>query len=158
MWKEIDPDDLKSALTKPELDLFNQGASATGDPDRLNRILDEVVGLVRGKVAAYAENRVGMGPDDTIPEELYGPAIEIARYKFLTAFPEGRLFLDEGRTQCYKDALKFLDDVSKGTLFIELSGTTQFVPDSNRYGSRDDALCNPSLSGNRNLINFDFFH
>jgi hypothetical protein len=158
MWQGLDPDDLKSALTQPELDLFNQSQSSIDSPDRVLRILDETVGMVRGKVAAFAENRVSMGEDDTIPEELYGAAINIARYQFLTSFPEGKLFLDDGRTQLYKDALKQLDDAAKGTLFVQLSGSVQFVPDANRFGSRDDAVNDPTLFRNRNVIDFGFWH
>jgi hypothetical protein len=164
MWQEIDPDDLKSSLTQPELDLFEQGSSATGSPDRLPRILDEVVSMIRGRVAAFAENRVGMGKDDEIPEELYGAAMEIARYRFLSSFPQGKLFNDETRTQLYKDALKQLDAAAKGLLFVELAGNVQFVPDANRFGSRDDALQNPALFQspfgrcNPDLIDFGFWH
>ncbi len=164
MWQQLDPDDVRNAVTQPELDLFNQGSSADGSPDRLSRILEEVVSLVRGKVAAFPENRVNMGEGDTIPEELYGPAIEIARYKLLTAFPEGKLFLDEGRTQCYRDALTFLNDAAKGLLHVELGSANKFIPDAVAFSTRDDDVANrlffPSSNGepNRNLIDFGFWH
>jgi hypothetical protein len=158
MWTQLDPDDMLNELTQPERDLFGSGASATGMPDRLARILDVVVAQVRGKVAAYAENRVGMGPDDTIPEELYGAAIELSRHKLLNSFPGGKLFIDEGRLQAYKDALKQLDDVAKGFLFVELGSTRQFAADQIGFGSRDDYLCDLRFPRNRNVIDFGFNH
>lgn len=158
MWQQLDPDDMLNQLTQPERDLFGTGASATGMPDRLPRVLEMVVAQVRGKVAAFAENRDGMGADDTIPEELYGAALEIARYRFLTSFPQGKMFIDEARTQCYKDALKQLDDVAKGLLFIELGATRQFVQDAIAFGSRDDSVTDRTISRNSNVIDFGFSH
>jgi hypothetical protein len=158
MWQQLDPDDLLNQLTQPERDLFGTGSAASGIPDRLSRILEWVVSQVRGRVAAFSENRVGMGPDDTIPEELYGAAIELARYTFLTSFPGGTLFIDAARTRCYTDALKQLDDVAKGLLFVELGSARQFVADASRFGSRDDYLNDRSKPCNINVVDFGFHH
>jgi hypothetical protein len=158
MWQQLDPDDMLNVLTQPERDLFGSGSSATGMPDRLGQILSQVVSLVRGKVAAFAENRAGMGPDGTIPEELYSDAVEIARFKFLTAFPQGKLFLDDARIQLYKDAIKHLDDCAAGKLFIEFAAARVFVPDAMKFASRDDYLADPSKLPNINVVDFGFWH
>ncbi len=158
MWMQLDPDDMLNALTQPERDLFGVGASATGMPDRLAQIISWVVSLVRGKVAAFAENRVGMGPDLTIPEELYGDAIEIVRYKFLTSFPQAKLFIDDARMQSYKDAIKHLDDAATGKLFIEFVTARAFAPDQLRFASRDDFLSDRSKVPNINVPDYGFWH
>lgn len=158
MWQQLDPDDLLNQLTQPERDLFGTGSAAAGIPDRLPRILEWVVAQVRGRVAAFPENRKNMGADDTVPEELYGAAIEIARYQFLTSYPGGTLFIDAARMRCYTDALKQLDDVAKGLMFVELGSNRTFVPDSVAFGSRDDYLCDPRFPRNRNVIDFGFYH
>lgn len=142
MWLQFDPDDMLSALSQPERDLFGEGSLEENQPDRLQRILDWVVSLVRGKIAAWPQNRTRMGEGDTIPEELYGDAVEIARYKFLTSFPQGKTFLDESRTALYKDAIKHLEDAAAGKLVIEPPGSTVFDPGLSNFGSMDNALGN----------------
>lgn len=123
--------DLSNALTKPELNLFNTGSGGPGSTDRLASIVTWVVSLVRGKVAAWPENLNKMGPGaspaigstpaviGTIPEELYSDAIEISRFKLLTSFPQGKMFIDDARLEGYRVANKHLDDVANGKLVIE---------------------------------------
>lgn len=158
MWRELDPDDLMNALTQPERDLFGTGSQAIGFPDRLEQILDWVVSRIRGKVAANLANSDNMGPELTIPEELYGAAIQIARFDFLTAFPQGRLFIDEPRERSYMDAIKQLDDAALGTLLVEPAGVVQFATNPAAFGSRDDFLNDRSKPFNRNVIDFMFNH
>lgn len=157
-WKTLNADDMLSALTQPERDLFGQGDSASTSADRLDAILEWVVSQVRGKVAACAQNRDNVGLAGTIPEELYGDAIAIARFQLLTAFPAGKVFLDDGRMRAYTDALQHLDDAAACTIAIEGSvpGDT-YAGDSSAFGSRDDALCDPRMRGNRNVIDFGFW-
>jgi hypothetical protein len=140
MWTQFDPDDMLNALSQPERDLFGEGSLEENQPDRLQRILDWVVSLVRGKVAAWPQNRARMGDGDTIPEELYGDAVEIARYKFLTSFPGGKAFLDESRTALYKDAVKHVDDAAAGKLVIEPPASMSFDPNMSQFGSRDNCI------------------
>ena len=157
-WKTLNADDMLSALTQPERDLFGQGDSASNSADRLDAILNWVVSKVRGKVAACAQNRDNEGPSGTIPEELYGDAIAIARFQLLTSFPAGKVFLDEGRMRAYTDAIKNLDDAAACTIAIESSVPGNlYTGDASAFGSRDDALCDPVLSRNRNVINFGFW-
>jgi hypothetical protein len=158
-WLPLAADDLLSAVTQPERDLFGSGDSASSSPDRLEQIVTWVVDQVRGKVAACAENRDVMGANGTIPAELYGDAIAICRFQLLTSFPAGRSFLDEGRMRAYSDALKHLDDAAACTIAIEppVPGDV-YTPDSSAFGSRDDALCDPTLQRNRNVIDFGFSH
>lgn len=156
MWELFDPDDMLNALTQPERDLFGTGASDPDFPDRLAQILSHVVSRVRGKVAANLGNSDAMGPEETIPEELYGAAVQIARFDFLTAFPQGKLFIDEARVRGYQDALKQLDDVSVGKLLVTPFGSTTFTANLSRFGSRDDYL--NSGKQNLNVTDFGFFH
>lgn len=163
MWEQLDPDDLRNALTEPELDLMNQDSSIALSPDRMLQVLGWVVSRVRGKVAAYPTNADNMGPEETIPEELYSAAIHIARYDLLTSFPQGNLFIDAPRARAYEDALKQLDDVAKGLLVVEPFGAVLFSANPVAFGSRDDDVANRSRSRSRdgspsrNLIPFDFW-
>lgn len=156
MWSQLDPDDLLNALTQPERDLFGTGSSDPDFPDRLAEILRWVVSRVRGKVAASLANSDNMGPEETIPEELYGAAIQIARFDFLTAFPQGALFIDAPRTLAYQGALKQLEDAAAGTLLVQPVGSTSFATNPSRFGSREDFL--QSGRQNLNVIDFGFWH
>ena len=158
-WLTLNGGDLLSILTQQERDLFGQGDSASNSPDRLVAILKWVTAQIRGKVAACAANRDLMGPVNTVPEELYGDGIVIARFQLLTSLPTpGRAFQDESRLRAYSDALKHLDDAAACTIAIEppLPGDL-YEADSSAFGSRDDALADPVLSRNRNVIDFGFW-
>jgi hypothetical protein len=156
-WNSLNADDLKSALTQPEIDLFEQGASESSSPARLDDIVGWVVDQVRGKVAACAKNRDAMGPNGSIPAELYGDAIAIARFQLLTSFPAGKMFIDDARMRAYTDALKHLDDAAACTLAVEPANTTTFTTNASAFGTRDDYLCDPTKPKNRNVLDFGFW-
>jgi hypothetical protein len=156
-WLPLIGKDILSILTQPERDLFGQGFSASSSDDRLDAILVWVVSLVRGKVAAFPENLGVMGAPGTIPPELYGAAIEIARWKLLTAFPQGRVFLDAARERSYTDALKQLDDAAEGKLIVEPGTSTTFTTNASAFGTRDDYLEDPTKRPNRNVLDFGFW-
>jgi hypothetical protein len=156
-WNSLNADDLKSALTQPEIDLFEQGASDSSSSARLDAIVGWVVDMVRGKVAACAKNRDAMGPNGTIPAELYGDAIAIARFQLLTSFPAGKMFIDDARMRAYTDALKHLDDAAACTLSVEPFGTVSFASDASAFGSRDDYLEDRTKRPNRNVLDFGFW-
>jgi hypothetical protein len=157
-WSTLSAADMLNALTAPERDLFGSGDSASTSPDRLTAIISWVVDQVRGKVAALPENRGVMGASGTLPPELYGAAIAIARYTLLTSFPAGRMFLDDARTRAYTDALKQLDDAAEGKLIVEPGTTTTFTANASAFGSRDDYLSDPTKRKNRNVEDFGFWN
>jgi hypothetical protein len=157
-WNSLNADDLLSALTQPEKDLFGTGDSGPGSGDRLDAIVVWVVDQVRGKVAALPENRGAMGASGTLPPELYGAAIAIARYTLLTSFPAGRMFLDDARTRAYTDALKQLDDAAEGKLIVEPGTSTTFSTNASAFGTRDDYLDDRTKRPNRNVMDFGFWN
>jgi hypothetical protein len=53
----------------------------------------------------------------TIPDELLGPAIAIARFKFLTHLPGTQLITKE-RSADKDEAYAYLDDVAAGKMII----------------------------------------
>jgi hypothetical protein len=156
-WNSLNSDDLLSALTQPERDLFGTGDSGPGSGDRLDSIVLWVVDMVRGKVAACAKNRDAMGPNGTIPAELYGDAVAIARFQLLTSFPAGKMFLDDARMRAYTDALKHLDDAAACTLAVESFGAVTFPSAGSAFGTRDDYLEDPTKRLNRNVMDFGFW-
>jgi hypothetical protein len=85
----------------------------------LANIVQGVTALVRGKVFSWRPNQ-GLMPQvlpGTIPDELLGPAIAIARFKFLTHLPGTQLITKE-RSADKDEAYAYLDDVSSGKMII----------------------------------------
>lgn len=164
-WVSLNEQDLRNQLSQPEMDAFNTLAPEPGQADRLTAIVQWVASLVRGRVAAYPQNRNLLDPVAVnIPPELYGAAIEIARYKLLSSFPQGRTFIDEARIAAYKDANKQLDDVAKGLIAIEQPPTAQFDLSPSAFNSQD-YQANPDTSGvvaspnkYRQGLSFGFWH
>jgi hypothetical protein len=132
--------------------------------DRLASIVTWVISLVRGKIAAWPENLNKMGPSGTIAEEVYGDAVEIARFKLLTSFPGGKMFIDDARLEGFRVANKHLDDAANGKLVIEPAPSTtetgaQFDTSKIAYGSVTSDRCNPTLRSDPTVPDrFDFWH
>jgi hypothetical protein len=139
-WMLLAAEDLQNALTQVELDVFSQSVLEPDQDDRVKSLVVWVTALVRGKVAAYPVNRNRMDQNgDTIPEELYGAAIEICRYKLLTSFPQGGVFLDASRTASYRDALKQLDDCASGKFVVGDPDTLEFDQNAMQSGYQYDS-------------------
>jgi hypothetical protein len=137
-WMPLTGLDVKNELAQPELDVFNSSLLEPAQTDRLTSIASWVASMVRGRVAAFPQNRNLLDPvPANIPPELYGAAIEVARFKLLTSFPQGKAFLDDARIATYKDACKQLDDVAKGLIAIEQPPTAQFDLSPSAWNSQD---------------------
>ncbi len=164
-WVSLNEDDVRNELSQPEKDAFNTFALESGQADRITSICQWVTSLVRGRVGAYAQNRNLLDlVSANIPPELYGAAIEIARYKLLTSFPAGRVFIDEARIASFKDANKQLDDVAKGLIAVEQPPTAQFDLSPSAFNSQD-YQANPTTSGRvvspnkyKQDLDFSFWH
>jgi hypothetical protein len=56
-WVSLDEQDLRNQLSQMELDAFNAYSLEPGQADRSTEIVKWVASLVRGRVAAYPQNR-----------------------------------------------------------------------------------------------------
>ena len=70
-WIELSTVDILNSLTEAE----QSGISTPAANADLATIVQSVTGLVRGKVNSNKRNQGHLGPDGTIPEELYAAAI-----------------------------------------------------------------------------------
>lgn len=116
MWITPNPESLKTVLTGKEYDLVQNAAKADGQSDPLPEIVQRIVRLIRGKVAAGG-NKIADG--QTIPDELEDAFLAIYRFNALTRFPNLKGLLDDARKEAKKDALALLDSVSAGKMQIE---------------------------------------
>ena len=108
MWITLTESDIQATLSGPELTALKTAALAAGQSDPLPDILARVTREVRGYVAGCDKNTLGDG--DTIPDELEGAAVALARYYLCTRLPV-RLLTEE-RKEEYRSALTLLRDVA----------------------------------------------
>jgi hypothetical protein len=114
-WITLTTDHVVNSLTTQEQSMMTDPSSSVD----LANIVQGVTALVRGKVFSWRPNQ-GLLPvalPGTIPDELLGPAISIARFKFLTHLPGTQLITKE-RSADKDEAYAYLDDVSSGKMII----------------------------------------
>ena len=73
-WVPLEVTDILNSLTEQE----QSGMSAQAAQSDLTVIVQSVIGLVRGKVNSNKRNQGHLGPEGTIPNELYA-ALATAR-------------------------------------------------------------------------------
>ena len=119
-WLPLITDDVLNSLSATEQNQMTDPSSAAD----LAQIVSSVVSFVRGKVNSWQPNQAYAGPAGTIPEETYGSAIAIARYKFLTHLP-GTQLITKWREAENTQALSELDQIASGKLIILSPATPQ---------------------------------
>ncbi|AHF94603.1 hypothetical protein OPIT5_29290 [Opitutaceae bacterium TAV5] len=115
-WRTITEDDLRTVLTGTEIDSVRTVALEDGAGDPVPGTLANVVQTVRGYIAGCSRNT--LGPAGTLPEQLVGDAMVIARHRLLTRFPEVGL-LSDGRVNEYNQAMTAMRDVAACRISVE---------------------------------------
>lgn len=105
-WSPINVLDVEAALNEGELAEYRKHCAQVADP--LPEIINQVVGLVRGKVAVRSKLEA-----EGIPSELMAPAVDIVIYRLAKRVEKGGDG-DLRRKDAADDAMKILDDVAKG--------------------------------------------
>lgn len=119
-WNALTTAGILSRLTAQELAAVRQQSVEVGQADPLAEVLAQVTAEVRGYVAAHAPNR--LGPAGTLPDQLHGTAVGLARWRLCSRLAVGRMadvLLTEPRRQEYEDGLRLLRDVSSGRFAVE---------------------------------------
>lgn len=91
-----------------------------GQIDPLIEVLARTVDEARGFLGARPH--ATMGPEGTIPPQLLGPVLDIARYRLcsrLAVGPLSDMLLSEAREREYQDAIRILRDTAKGVFSVE---------------------------------------
>jgi hypothetical protein len=120
-WLQLQTSDVLNSLSSQEQNQMTDASSTAN----LAQIISSVTSFVRGKVNSYQPNQVFIPyPAGMIPEETYGAAVAIARYKFLTHLP-GTQLITKWREAENTEAYALLDDVASGKLIILSPATPQ---------------------------------
>lgn len=112
-WIPLSTGDILNSLTEQE----QSGTNTDSQQSDLTVIVSSVTNLIRGKVNAPKRNQGHLGPEGTIPDELYAAAISIARFKYLTHLPGTQLITVDRRAD-KDEAYEQLEAVVKGELII----------------------------------------
>jgi hypothetical protein len=102
--------DVLTKLSGPEIAAMKTAAMQAAQTNPLPEIIEQVVGEVRGRVAACTKNILGDG--ETIPQELLGAAINRIRFELATRLPVPGL-LTAARDKANDQAIAMLRDVSR---------------------------------------------
>jgi hypothetical protein len=138
-WVPLNSSDILNSLTEAE----QSGTNSESSQADLTVIVQSVTNLVRGKVNAAKRNQGRLGPDGTIPEELYAAAISIARFKFLTHLPGTQLITKE-RAADKDEAYQQLKEVADGEFVVI---TADDIGEQTALVSADYGTIGPNLQG-----------
>lgn len=109
-WQIIAESDVITKLSGPEIAAMKTAALQAAQANPLPGIITQVVGEVRGYVAACERNTLGDGA--TIPSELLGAAIARIRYELATRLPVPGLLTDD-RRKANDHAITLFRDVAR---------------------------------------------
>lgn len=119
-WSALSEDEVISRFTSTEEQLLQRAALASPGISPLADILSQVTNEVRGYIAAAKGN--SLGASGTIPDEVRGAAIAMARWRLagrVAVGSAGTLLQGETRRKEYEDALALLKDVAAGKMRVE---------------------------------------
>lgn len=112
-WIPLSVQDILNSLTEQE----QAGTSSDSAQSDLTVIVSSVTGLIRGRIRASNLSQT-LGPEGTIPEELYAAAISIARFKYLTHLPGTQLITVDRRAD-KDEAYEQLEAVAVDGIILE---------------------------------------
>ncbi len=146
-WVTLNSDYLQKRMRFewPKLkDAANRAANdADAFSDTVTDILADVCNRVRGAVAANSRNT--LGAEGTVPPELAGAAVTLARLELIAVVPGAVSLNDETRKALAKSANDQLRDAADGRLAITppaTSATSAPDPAQGVYGG-DEAIAWP---------------
>lgn len=97
LWRTLTPQDVKDRMADDEVDTYQETAAGEDAPDRMPKIIDQVVERFRGAIRANPQVSA-IGPDGTIPKFLIFSAAVIARAA-LIGMPPTREGVTDPRTK-----------------------------------------------------------
>ena len=112
-WKTVTVEDVLGELTVQERAAL-QGIEGAGD--QLPLILARIVNAARGAIRAGAYR---LGEEGTTPDQLDLEIIAVARWRWLTAFPQLQRLQTRDRRDAHDEALARLDMIARQKIAIE---------------------------------------
>jgi phage gp36-like protein len=114
-WQSVTTAEIKTRLTGAEVTALQTAALASGQTDPLPDIVTQVVGEVRGYVAAGGYT---LGTGETVPSTLYSATLAIIRYRIATRLPV-KAILTQDRKDENDAAIRLLERVADGKFAVE---------------------------------------
>ena len=121
-WQTIDPTDITGLGFSPGE--ANAIALVQGSTTIISRLLVDVVNSDRGYIISGGNQ---LDAPDTIPDQIRGHVLAIARWEICLAFPQLKALQTDGRSKAYERAMDTLEKISKREIKVELpaAATTQ---------------------------------
>jgi anti-sigma factor ChrR (cupin superfamily) len=113
-WVTLTEAELHGQLSAAELGLVRQSARP-GQPDPVTAALADAVELARGYAAAV----MAPGAAGTVPAQLRGAVLAIARWRVLSRLPSGKDLLTDARRVDHDEAQKLLREVAAGRFALD---------------------------------------
>lgn len=138
----------RTRITGAEWNSLQSAAKATDQDgqDMAQQVIATQVQRIRGRVAAWKENRLGAA--GTIPDELQSAFLALWVYDFITRLPSMRALLDDQRVDAWKSAERELEHVAAGKIAVvppadeapeaqQVNGPAVAVNAGKRWASRE---------------------
>ena len=121
-WITLTDKDAASRFAIYEWEAMTATARESGVGDVIQRSLDRITSRIRMYVRSCHQNT--LGPDGTIPDELYSAATALLMEDIATNLPAASIVMDERRQMTVTKAEEMLRMVAKCELLVALSDTT----------------------------------
>ena len=109
-WVTITEEEIKTAMTAKERDIFGMTVVDGTPSDRVPGILSDVTALVRSYIGSCERNQLDANAE-LIPRMAMHHALAIARWRLLTSIP--KYAPGDARKEEYDRAIIFLEDMAK---------------------------------------------
>jgi hypothetical protein len=119
-WNTLAVADIEGEILPDEMSLLNtiQGSNAI-----LSALLGTVLAELQAQILVGGNQ---IGPAGTIPDQIRGDAIAIARWRWFCSLPKTDL-QSESRRQQYDEAKRRLEKIREGKEKVEIPGSPQSV-------------------------------
>jgi len=120
-WIALTSTKLKELMAGAEFTAVTSAARAAGQ--EADTLVDNALARVVQTARGYIGRRYSLGPDGTVPDEVEGACLDMARVNVLTRLPNLKTLLSKERTQAAKDGYDLLRAISRGEFVIVESDT-----------------------------------
>ena len=124
-WNAVTTDDVLSEFTGQEQSDLE---TLQADTDSLQAILTRTINAARGNVKAGGGT---VDQDGTIADSLAPHIIAIARWRWLVSIPKSDALQSDARKALHDDAVKYLKEVAKGEIKVEVPDKPQVSANPN---------------------------
>lgn len=115
-WLALTSAMLEELMAGPEFSSVTTAAKASGQDAA--EMVANALARVTQEARGYIGSRYALGPDGTVPDEVQGACLAIARVDVLTRLPGLKALLTKERTEAAKEGRWLLGRIGKGSFAI----------------------------------------